>query len=127
MKSLCIAALLTICSIAYVKAQCREPLKPRYLFDGCDWNIESGSDGCDAYAAKCDDSTDRTCFQKQDPGTGSETHLRYYFDARYNRCFPLFYSGKGGNKNNFGSREACAQACHPVFTDTVLDAAAGSD
>ncbi|PZC78909.1 hypothetical protein B5X24_HaOG216999 [Helicoverpa armigera] len=36
---------------------------------------------------------------------------RYYFDSKWKVCKSTIYSGCGGNKNNFYSKEQCDQIC----------------
>ncbi|XP_035441085.2 tissue factor pathway inhibitor-like [Spodoptera frugiperda] len=36
---------------------------------------------------------------------------RYYYDSKWQVCKSALYSGCGGNKNNFYSREMCDQIC----------------
>ncbi|KAK3601371.1 hypothetical protein CHS0354_037685 [Potamilus streckersoni] len=36
---------------------------------------------------------------------------RYYFNEKSNRCRSFYYSGCGGNENNFSSRRSCQQRC----------------
>jgi hypothetical protein len=35
----------------------------------------------------------------------------WFFNSRIGECMPLFYSGCGGNDNNFPNRGQCENAC----------------
>lgn len=43
------------------------------------------------------------------PCNGSVT--QYYYDRRYDGCFPFDYSGCQGNKNRFQDLETCSERC----------------
>lgn len=49
----------------------------------------------------------------QDVNTGkcTEAHLRYFYDHRVSTCRLFYYSGCGGNENNFATEEECRQQC----------------
>ncbi|ESO90117.1 hypothetical protein LOTGIDRAFT_123735 [Lottia gigantea] len=52
------------------------------------------------------------CQQPIDPGTcNSRLYTRYAFDSQSQTCVRFIYSGCGGNKNRFTSRNACINAC----------------
>lgn len=37
--------------------------------------------------------------------------VRYYYDESKNHCFPFYYTGCGGNLNNFRSEQECRAVC----------------
>lgn len=47
-----------------------------------------------------------------------EKQSRWYFDQSENRCMPFYYTGCGGNNNNFESRDACESDCPPKIGKT---------
>ncbi|KAJ9585100.1 hypothetical protein L9F63_020556, partial [Diploptera punctata] len=53
------------------------------------------------------------CTLQRDEGNCTERHPRWFFDAEENRCMPFYYSGCGGNSNNFETQKACEADCPP--------------
>uniref|UniRef100_A0A0R3RPJ5 BPTI/Kunitz inhibitor domain-containing protein n=1 Tax=Elaeophora elaphi TaxID=1147741 RepID=A0A0R3RPJ5_9BILA len=41
----------------------------------------------------------------------TEAHLRFFYDRRVNTCRLFYYSGCGGNENNFATEDECRQRC----------------
>lgn len=52
-----------------------------------------------------------SCLLPRAEGNCGEKQSRWYFDQSENRCMPFYYTGCGGNKNNFESRDACESDC----------------
>lgn len=44
-------------------------------------------------------------------GDCEEDLERWYYNSKVKRCRKFFYSGCGGNENNFVSKELCEDAC----------------
>jgi len=60
------------------------------------------------------DTRNDTCTPAQDAGTSSctkKSETRWSFNGKYGRCVNFTFSGCGGNKNNFNSKEECRTAC----------------
>lgn len=51
------------------------------------------------------------CSLPRAQGNCTEKEPRWYYDTPAGRCMPFYYSGCGGNRNNFNSREACETDC----------------
>uniref|UniRef100_A0A915Q1L3 Uncharacterized protein n=1 Tax=Setaria digitata TaxID=48799 RepID=A0A915Q1L3_9BILA len=51
------------------------------------------------------------CIQEVDTGKCTEAHLRYFYDYRVGTCRLFYYSGCGGNENNFATEGECQQKC----------------
>lgn len=51
------------------------------------------------------------CMQDVNTGKCTEAHLRYFYDHRVSTCRLFYYSGCGGNENNFATEEECRQQC----------------
>lgn len=51
------------------------------------------------------------CFLEPKPGNCRDSQTRWYFDSDKNDCSILFFTGCGGNNNNFMSREDCLDTC----------------
>uniref|UniRef100_A0A0K8RI44 Putative salivary kunitz domain protein n=1 Tax=Ixodes ricinus TaxID=34613 RepID=A0A0K8RI44_IXORI len=51
------------------------------------------------------------CWQKRNPGSGSKTLTRWYYDNETNQCVTFVYKGDKGNKNNFEYRDDCMAKC----------------
>lgn len=41
----------------------------------------------------------------------SEQIARWHFSEKDNQCMPFYFTGCGGNKNNFKTLEECEGAC----------------
>ncbi|XP_014217269.1 papilin isoform X2 [Copidosoma floridanum] len=54
-----------------------------------------------------------SCSLPRTEGNCTDKYSRWYFDQQENRCMPFYYTGCGGNKNNFASRDACESDCPP--------------
>lgn len=54
------------------------------------------------------------CLLPRTPGNCTERQRRWFFDPSENRCAPFYYTGCGGNKNNFESRDICEKFCPPA-------------
>ncbi|XP_055530253.1 spondin-1 [Wyeomyia smithii] len=51
------------------------------------------------------------CYLEPKPGNCRDSQPRWYFDNEKNDCSMLFFTGCGGNNNNFMSREDCLDTC----------------
>ncbi|XP_074105077.1 proteoglycan-like sulfated glycoprotein papilin isoform X3 [Cotesia typhae] len=54
-----------------------------------------------------------SCSLPRAEGNCTEKYSKWYFDHSENRCMPFYYTGCGGNKNNYDSRDACEVDCPP--------------
>lgn len=57
----------------------------------------------------------KICKQELDKGGCNETEARWGFDEAARACVPFYFSGCGGNKNNFASRSECQRTCPNAF------------
>lgn len=53
------------------------------------------------------------CLLPRAPGNCAEKYPRWFFDQSVNRCAPFYYTGCGGNTNNFLTRDICEKFCPP--------------
>lgn len=51
------------------------------------------------------------CYETPQPGNCDNKITRYYFNLDLNVCKKLFYTGCGGNGNNFATKTECAEYC----------------
>ena len=51
------------------------------------------------------------CLQPKAKGNGPKSKRRYYFDVNKGKCKSFTYTGSGGNRNNFPSKELCNEKC----------------
>ncbi|KAH7972854.1 hypothetical protein HPB52_017992 [Rhipicephalus sanguineus] len=51
------------------------------------------------------------CRTEVEQGPCQSWSVRYFFSAEKNHCFPFYYSGCGGNLNNFRSEQECRAIC----------------
>lgn len=59
------------------------------------------------------------CSLPKQRGHCRETVAKWYFDNFQKTCLPFYYSGCGGNENNFDSWEECEQACPNTFPPEI--------
>ncbi|XP_066927951.1 tissue factor pathway inhibitor 2-like [Clytia hemisphaerica] len=59
--------------------------------------------GCPEYKSECD--------MPAVTGGGNDRLIRYYYNPSKKECESFAYSGKGGNRNNFISQQACERRC----------------
>lgn len=65
--------------------------------------------------------TDTVCKLYVEPGdcaaagAPNATLARWAYDERRRRCVPFYYTGCGGNDNNFGTRADCEAVCPTTF------------
>ena len=57
----------------------------------------------------------KVCRQNIEPGTCTEKLARWGFEESSHQCRPFYYSGCGGNQNNFLTREECHTTCPDAF------------
>jgi hypothetical protein len=55
-----------------------------------------------------------SCNLPKETGDCGEKHARWYFAQSDNKCMPFYYTGCGGNDNNYDSENSCAEQCPPV-------------
>ncbi|XP_004530678.1 papilin isoform X3 [Ceratitis capitata] len=51
------------------------------------------------------------CSLPKQTGDCSEQHPRWYYSDVDKKCMPFYYTGCGGNKNNFPTQESCEDHC----------------
>ncbi|XP_075981652.1 kunitz-type serine protease inhibitor B6-like [Anticarsia gemmatalis] len=51
------------------------------------------------------------CFLSQEYGNCTQYRERYLYDSYEGTCEAFFWSGCGGNQNNFESKSQCVSAC----------------
>ncbi|XP_075256690.1 uncharacterized protein LOC142349160 [Convolutriloba macropyga] len=71
----------------------------------------AGIPACESKQETKVSTTPAECQLQLDIGSCSEKIVRYQFDKKQNKCDPFFYSGCGGNRNNFPSRAKCESTC----------------
>ena len=59
----------------------------------------------------------KRCVVNSDFGTCDKKERRYFYNQEKNRCDMFFYSGCGGNLNNYKTRAACLLKCTDFLTD----------
>merc|ERR1712142_501637 len=60
------------------------------------------------------------CGLSPDKGSCKGNKQRYYYNAQEEMCKEFYWSGCGGNDNNFVSEHECFKACHPGEEDFQL-------
>ena len=59
------------------------------------------------------------CSMPRSIGIGTEKLAKWYFDSYNKVCSPFYYSGNGGNENNFESWDECEQKCPNTFPPEI--------
>ncbi|XP_049281705.1 papilin isoform X6 [Anopheles funestus] len=54
-----------------------------------------------------------SCKEPVDTGNCEATQARWYFAGDRNKCMPFYFTGCGGNDNQFVSRDQCEEQCPP--------------
>ena len=54
------------------------------------------------------------CSPSED-GRGNQTVARWTYHPYHRRCIPFYYTGCGGNENNFETKAACEEVCPTTF------------
>jgi hypothetical protein len=125
-----------LCRKPKAEGGCREEL-PRWYYDRVTGRCRQFSySGCGGNnnrfleEAECEAScrhearalqTLRTCELFPEPGdcavegARNRTLARWTFHPYSKRCIPFYYSGCGGNRNNFLSQAACQEVCPTTF------------
>uniref|UniRef100_A0A182JSY1 Papilin n=1 Tax=Anopheles christyi TaxID=43041 RepID=A0A182JSY1_9DIPT len=62
-----------------------------------------------------------SCREPLDTGSCEEQQARWYFASDSQKCMPFYFTGCGGNDNQFVSRDHCEERCPPkVEKDTCF-------
>lgn len=64
--------------------------------------------------------TIESCNLPKETGDCGEKHARWHFSESDNKCMPFYYTGCGGNDNNYDSENSCAEKCPPVIGEEEL-------
>ncbi|XP_035723305.1 papilin-like isoform X5 [Vespa mandarinia] len=80
----------------------------RFVYGGC-----KGNGNKFRTRAACEQRcpSQDSCSLPRAEGNCTEKQSRWYFDQSENRCMPFYYTGCGGNKNNFPTIDACTADC----------------
>lgn len=63
------------------------------------------------------------CLEPKEGGNCFDYRERWYYDVEDRRCHRFYYSGCGGNRNNFYSLDECSQRCEqPRETSSTTEA-----
>ncbi|XP_048510814.1 papilin isoform X3 [Athalia rosae] len=60
-----------------------------------------------------------SCSLQKEEGTCTEKYARWSFDQSENRCMPFYYTGCGGNENNYETKDACDSDCPPKIEQDI--------
>lgn len=95
-----------------------------FRYSGCGGN-RNRFKTASACMRQCSNSDDREyerldgltadhCRLSRRVGSCNERILRYYYNHYSHECKPFWYSGCGGNANNYLTMAECRQSCHPL-------------
>ncbi|KAH9635009.1 hypothetical protein HF086_010692 [Spodoptera exigua] len=86
----------------------------QFTWGGCQGNgnrFDSNEECLDYCLSKPGKRRPRYCSLAFDYGFCFGASERYFYDSKWKVCKSTIYSGCGGNKNNFYSKEQCDQIC----------------
>uniref|UniRef100_A0A158P873 Kunitz/Bovine pancreatic trypsin inhibitor domain protein n=1 Tax=Angiostrongylus cantonensis TaxID=6313 RepID=A0A158P873_ANGCA len=75
-----------------------------------------GEDGANYYCCQNNGKSLNRCHLPPAVGFGKQKMRRFYYDPIIDGCHELYYTGIGGNENNFVSYEQCEQTCRGCFS-----------
>lgn len=61
-----------------------------------------------------------SCNLPKESGDCGEKQARWHFAQSDNKCMPFYYSGCGGNDNNYDSENSCAEKCPPTIGEELM-------
>ncbi len=64
-----------------------------------------------AQLRSADPRRNNPCIEQVDRGECQDAHLRYFYDISLDHCRLFYYTGCGGNANNFGTQRECETRC----------------
>jgi hypothetical protein len=62
-----------------------------------------------------------SCSLPKETGNCDEKKARWHFSQNDNKCMPFYYTGCGGNENNFESYDVCNDQCPPVRGERLIN------
>lgn len=106
----------------------------RFYYGGCGGNGNRFNDrvACEAQCVAVSNTPIYTdpCLEPKEPGQCTDYSERWYYDAEDRRCHRFYFSGCGGNRNNYQSLEECSTRCErprepPVSSTTETTISVG--
>jgi hypothetical protein len=61
--------------------------------------------------AVCCPKPKEVCFESKEAGNCKAVITKWFFNSSSNECQPFYYSGCGGNNNQFNSKAECLSVC----------------
>ncbi|XP_055921965.1 papilin isoform X2 [Eupeodes corollae] len=61
------------------------------------------------------------CSLHKETGNCGGNHARWYYSESNQKCLPFYYSGCGGNKNNFQNLESCEENCPKSIAKDICE------
>ncbi|XP_038576005.1 tissue factor pathway inhibitor a [Micropterus salmoides] len=104
-------------TLAACKAKCQNPEEPTKASEVYTKSsvvqptIVTGELTIKEPQVQLNDSSKELCFSPVDSGTCHGKEERFAYNPKTKRCKSFFYSGCGGNKNNFITRRSCFRNC----------------
>ncbi|XP_047512868.1 uncharacterized protein LOC125054801 [Pieris napi] len=92
----------------------------QFIWGGCEGNNNRfGSEAACMQRCNPPGSLQAECILPQEAGNCTEKRPVWSFSQTENRCVPFYYTGCGGNDNQFGSERDCVDACPSTFVQEV--------
>ncbi|CAF4798136.1 unnamed protein product [Pieris macdunnoughi] len=92
----------------------------QFIWGGCEGNNNRfGSEAACMQRCNPPGSLQAECILPQEAGNCTEKRPVWSFSQTENRCVPFYYTGCGGNDNQFGSEQDCVDACPSTFVQEV--------
>ncbi|XP_055847560.1 papilin isoform X2 [Episyrphus balteatus] len=84
----------------------------RFMYGGCKGNKNNyATEHACNYHCRQPGVHKEFCSLQKETGNCDGNHARWHFSENDKKCLPFYYSGCGGNKNNFQNLESCEEHC----------------
>ncbi|XP_045527734.1 papilin isoform X3 [Pieris brassicae] len=92
----------------------------QFIWGGCEGNTNRfGSEAACMQRCNAPGSLQAECILPQEAGNCTEKQPVWSFSQTENRCLPFYYTGCGGNDNQFNNEQDCVNACPSAFVQEV--------
>ncbi|XP_022241638.1 papilin-like, partial [Limulus polyphemus] len=92
----------------------------QFYYGGCEGNANNFEKRRDCELACLNFSGRNECILPKDIGNCYEFNVRWFYDSEEGECRRFYYSGCGGNENNFNSLLKCQKRCGKPASTEIL-------